>query len=132
MEAWLLIIMQGNKFLDPFSIPAQMNNLGILVVAYVTHEVHKDTQCEDPGHERFLHFILYGSTIVCGGTFILTILYVIGAIDYCLNKICPCGEVCLTLNTLGIFLIGLIYHCIATFYGIGVLLLGHKSNCIEL
>ena len=109
-----------------------MNNLGILVVAYVTHKIHGGTGCEDPEHERFLHFILYGSTLVCGGTFILTTLYVVGAIDYCINKVCPCGEVCLTLNTLGILFLGLFYHCIATIYGIWVLLLGDCSECVEL
>lgn len=78
----------------------------------------------------FLHFILYGSTLVCSGTFILTILYMLGVIDYCINKICPFGEVCLTLNTLGIFLIGIIYHCIATVYGLSVLIGQPKSACI--
>lgn len=124
--------MRINKFLDPFSVPTQMNNLGVLVVAYVANRVHEENGCEDPGHEHFLYFILYGSTLVCGGTFILTILYILGIIDYCINKICPCGEVCLTLNTLGIFLLGFIYHCIATVYGIGELLVGYKSKCVEL
>jgi hypothetical protein len=35
--------------------------------------------------------MLYGSILVCGGTFILSILYVLGVIDFCVNKICPCG-----------------------------------------
>jgi len=73
---------------------------------------------------------LYGSILVCSGTFVLSILYAIGVIDFCINKICPFGEVCLTLNTLGIFLIGIIYHCIATVYGLIVLIGQPKSNCI--
>ena len=69
------------------------------------------------GH-NFLEFILYGSTIVCGGTFLLSLMYMVGVLDYCINKIVPCGEVCLTLNTLTIFLTGVIYHLIATVYGV--------------
>jgi hypothetical protein len=42
----------------------------------------------------------------------------IGLLDYCLNKIMPCGEVCLTINTLTIFLAGLIYHFVATVFGV--------------
>jgi hypothetical protein len=76
--------------------------------------------------------MLYGSTLVCGGTFILSILYVLGVVDFCVNKICPCGEVCLTLNALGIFLLGIIYHCLATVYGLLVLIDQPKSVCIEL
>ena len=121
-----------SKFLDPFSIPAQLNNLGILVIAYVTVTTHEETGCEDNAHEHFLYFIYYGSTLVCGGTFILTVLYLLGVIDFCINKICPFGEVCLTLNTLGIFLVGIIYHFIATVYGIFELLFEEKSKCIEL
>lgn len=56
----------------------------------------------------------------------------LGVIDYCINKVCPFGEVCLTLNTLGIFLIGIVYHCIATVYGLAVLVGQPKSQCIEL
>lgn len=62
----------------------------------------------------------------------LSILYMLGVIDFCLNKICPCGEVCLTLNTLGIFLVGIVYHCFATLYGLVVLIDSPKSACIEL
>lgn len=69
--------------------------------------------------------------MVCSGTFILSILYILGVIDYCINKICPCGEVCLTLNTLAVYLVGIIYHCIATVYGI-IVLTSPKSECIEL
>ena len=29
-----------SKFLDPFSIPAQLNNLGVLVVAYVAQQIN--------------------------------------------------------------------------------------------
>ncbi len=38
----------------------------------------------------------------------------------------------MTLNTLGIFLIGIIYHFVATIYGLGLFLFGEFSNCIEL
>jgi hypothetical protein len=31
------------RLIDPFSIPAQMNNLGILIVTYVTYSVNKET-----------------------------------------------------------------------------------------
>ncbi len=79
------------KMIDPFSIPAQMNNLGVLIVAYVTKSVNKETSCNDVDNTAFLSFIYYGSTIVCGGTFLLSILYMIGVIDYCINKIIPCG-----------------------------------------
>lgn len=124
--------MQVSKILDPFSIPAQLNNLGLFVVAYVTQSAHQTTNCQDPSNEHFLNFIFYGSIFVCGGTFLLSILYVLGVIDYCINKICPCGEVCLTLNTLGIFLAGIIYHCVATVYGVAMLMWGRESPCIEL
>lgn len=70
--------------------------------------------------------------MVSGGTFLFTALYVLGVIDFCINKVCPCGEVCLTLNTLGIFLLGIVYHFVATIYGLIVLLFGTKSPCIEL
>jgi uncharacterized membrane protein len=36
------------------------------------------------------------------------------------------------LNALGIFLLGIIYHCLATIYGLMVLLGQPKSACIEL
>ena len=39
--------MQVAKYLDPFSVPAQLNNLGVLVVAYVTHDVHDHSGCSD-------------------------------------------------------------------------------------
>lgn len=29
-----------SKFMDPFSIPAQLNNLGVLVVAVVTKQMN--------------------------------------------------------------------------------------------
>ena len=59
-------------------------------------------------------------------------LYAFGILDFCINKVCPCGEVMLTLNTLGILLAGLIYHCVATVYGLIILLNGHESECVEL
>lgn len=121
-----------SKFLDPFSVPAQLNNVGVLVVAYVARQLNSETMCIDASHLHYLHFIFYGSTVVCGGTFLLTILYFLGIVDFCINKICPCGEVCLTLNTLGIFLVGTFYHFVATIYGVLLYLLGNKSPCIEL
>ena len=44
----------------------------------------------------------------------------------------PCGEVCLTLNTLTIFLAGLMYHFIATIYGLYKLIWGKSSPCVEI
>ena len=79
------------KLIDPFSVPAQMNNLGVLIVAYVTFSVNGDTQCVDPGNMSFLNFIWYGSSIVCFGTLILSLLYMFGVVDLCFNKIIPCG-----------------------------------------
>ena len=112
------------QLVDPFSVPAQMNNLGLLIVAFVTKSVHKEGQCSDESNLDFLNFIYYGSAIVCICTALLTIMYMIGLLDYCINKIIPCGEVCLTLNTLTIFLAGLIYHIIATIYGVFQLFFG--------
>ena len=106
------------QLVDPFSIPAQMNNLGVLIVAFVTKSVHQESKCSDEQNLDFLNFIYYGSSTVCIGTGLLTVMYMIGLLDYCINKIIPCGEVCLTLNTLTIFLAGLIYHMIATIYGV--------------
>ena len=106
------------KLVDPFSIPAQMNNLGVLIVAYVAEDIYSGSGCTDQRGLNFLYFIYYGSTVVCGGTFLLSLLYMVGILDFCINKIMPCGEVCLTLNTLTIFLAGLIYHFVATIYGL--------------
>lgn len=83
--------MQVSKYLDPFSIPTQLNNLCVLIVAYVAKLANNETVCVDDRLSPFLYFILYGSTLVCSGTFILTILYMLGVIDYCINKICPFG-----------------------------------------
>jgi hypothetical protein len=79
------------RLVDPFSIPAQMNNLGVLIVAYVTKDMYNEQMCTDPEELKFLNFIYYGSTIVCGGTFLMTLIYMIGLLDYCINKIMPCG-----------------------------------------
>jgi hypothetical protein len=38
------------KMIDPFSVPAQMNNLGVLVVAYVTKSMYAETECSDPNN----------------------------------------------------------------------------------
>ena len=113
-----------SKFIDPFSIPAQLNNFGVLIVAYVAKQMNNETECIDNAHINFLYFIFYGSAIVCGGTFVLTGLYFLGIIDFFVNNICKCGEVCLTLNTLGVFLVGIIYHFVATIYGLILFLFG--------
>lgn len=118
------------RLIDPFSIPAQMNNLGVLIVAYVTKDMYDQSQCTDPEDVKFLNFIYYGSTIVCGGTFLMSLIYMIGLLDYCINKVMPCGEVCLTLNTLTIFLAGIAYHCVATVYGLLEMFWGSHSKCI--
>jgi hypothetical protein len=107
-----------------------MNNLGVLIVAYVTYSVNSHTGCEDPHNLSFLKFIWYGSNIVCFGTLILSVLYMIGVVDFCFNKVIPCGEVCLTLNTLVIFIAGVVYHCLATLYGVWQLLWGSTSECV--
>lgn len=120
------------KLIDPFSIPAQMNNLGVLIVAYVAKDMCDENVCSDPNDLEFLNFIYYGSTIVCGGTFLMSLVYMIGLLDYCINKIMPCGEVCLTLNTLTIFFAGIVYHCVATVYGLLEMYWGAHSNCVEI
>jgi hypothetical protein len=68
-----------------------MNNLGVLIVAYVTYSVNNETQCVDNHNMDFLYFIWYGSNIVCFGTLILSLLYMVGIIDFCFNKVIPCG-----------------------------------------
>lgn len=70
--------------------------------------------------------------ITCLGTALMSVLYMIGLLDYCINKIMPCGEVCLTLNTVLIFLAGLLYHCAATVFGLYELIWGKESPCVEL
>ena len=79
------------RLIDPFSVPAQMNNLGVLIVAYVTKGMMKDQQCTDPENAEFLNFIYYGSIIVCGGTFLLSAMYIMGLLDYCISRVMPCG-----------------------------------------
>ena len=106
------------QLIDPFSVPAQMNNLGVFIVALVTKTVHQSGLCKDESNLDFLNFIYYGSAIVSAGTALITVMYMVGLLDYCINKIMPCGEVCLTLNTLTVFFAGLIYHIVATVYGI--------------
>jgi hypothetical protein len=106
------------KLIDPFSIPAQMNNLGVLIIAYSTKTILARDTCNDNQNLAFLNFIYYGSMITCVGTALMSILYMIGLLDYCINKVMPCGEVCLTLNTVLIFLAGLLYHCAATVFGL--------------
>ena len=120
------------QLIDPFSIPAQMNNLGVFIVALVTKQLYEQNQCPDQPNLEYLHFIFYGSAIVCGGTALLSVLYMVGLLDYCINKIIPCGQVCLTLNTLTIFIAGILYHCMATVYGLYELVWGVSSACIEL
>lgn len=39
--------MQINKYLDPFSIPTQLNNLCVLIVAYVAKLANNETKCTD-------------------------------------------------------------------------------------
>jgi hypothetical protein len=82
--------------------------------------------------EPYLNFIFYGANVVCLGTLLLTVLYMVGIIDFCFNKVIPCGEVCLTLNTLVVFVAGVLYHFVATLYGVKELIWGAKSGCIEL
>lgn len=79
------------KLIDPFSIPAQMNNLSILIVAYVALSVNSETQCQDTNNTNYLNFIWYGSNIVCFGSLILSLLYMLGVIDFLFNKVIPCG-----------------------------------------
>ncbi len=83
--------MQISKYLDPFSIPTQLNNLCVLIVAYAAKSANAETNCHDTRLEPYLNFILYGSTLVCSGTFVLSILYALGVIDFCINKVCPFG-----------------------------------------
>lgn len=35
------------QLIDPFSIPAQMNNLGVFIVAYVTKQIYEQDTCTD-------------------------------------------------------------------------------------
>ena len=79
------------QIIDPFSIPAQMNNLGVFIVAIVTKQTLEGGDCEDANLINYLNFIYYGSAIVCGGTALMSVMYMIGLLDYCINKIIPCG-----------------------------------------
>lgn len=36
------------RLIDPFSVPAQMSNLGVLIVAYVTKDMYDVNKCADP------------------------------------------------------------------------------------
>jgi hypothetical protein len=56
----------------------------------------------------------------------------VGLLDFCINKVLPFGEVCLTLNTVLVFLLGLLYHCAATVFGLVELVWGESSPCVEL
>lgn len=62
----------------------------------------------------------------------MSIIYMTGMLDYCINKVMPCGEVCLTLFSLTIFFAGLVYHCVATVYGLLEMYWGDHSECIEI
>jgi hypothetical protein len=116
----------------PFAIPTQINNLGVLILAYVIFSVNQQTGCTDPGHTDFLYFILYGSLVVYGFTLILSVLYYFGVIDSCISRLTICGEVCITVQALGIFIFGLIYHFVAMCYGVYQLVFVGESKCIEL
>lgn len=70
--------------------------------------------------------------VTCLGTALMSVLYMVGVLDYCINKVMPCGEVCLTLNTVLIFLAGLLYHCAATAFGLVELFWGKESPCVAL
>lgn len=75
----------------PFAIPTQINNLGVLILAYVVYTMNQQTGCIDNEHMGFLYFILYGSFIVSSLTLILSILYVLGCIDTCISRLNICG-----------------------------------------
>lgn len=107
-----------SSFYKPFALPTQINNIGVLILSYVVYDTHQKTGCVDAEHLHFLYFILYGSILVYGFTFIFTVLYALGVVDKCISKMSICGEVCLTINALGIFIFGAIYHLIAMIYGV--------------
>ena len=116
----------------PFALPTQINNIGMLILAYVVYDTNQQTQCSDPDNMTFLYFILYGSIIVYGFTLLFSVLYSLGAIDKCVRWMNMCGEVFLTINTLGIFVFGAIYHVVAMVYGMVQLLIRSPSECVEL
>ena len=68
-----------------------MNNLCVLIIAWVTVGMQQQTNCTDPNSLPYLQFIYYGSIIVVCGTFILSVFYMLGVIDFCINRIIPCG-----------------------------------------
>lgn len=70
--------------------------------------------------------------LVCVGTALMSLLYMVGILDFCINRFMPCGEVCLTLQTVLIFLVGLLYHCAATVFGLIELVWGDSTACVEL
>lgn len=35
------------RLIDPFSVPAQMNNLGVLIIAYFTKQIYERGTCSD-------------------------------------------------------------------------------------
>lgn len=72
-------------------MPTQINNLGVLILAYVVYSTNLKTTCTDPDHMSFLFFILYGSVIVYGFTLLFTILYYLGVIDSCISRLTICG-----------------------------------------
>lgn len=113
-------------------MPTQINNLGVLILAYVVYSTNLRTNCQDPDHMDFLFFILYGSMVVYGFTLLFTILYYLGVIDSCISRLTICGEVCITINALGIFVFGSFYHLIAMCYGVYQLLWETPSVCVEL
>lgn len=82
------------------------------------YDTYQTSGCTDTTHLHFLYFILYGSLLVYGFTLVFTVLYALGIVDKCISKMTVCGEVCLTINALGIFVFGAIYHVIAMIYGV--------------
>lgn len=44
----------------------------------------------------------------------------------------PCGEVCLTIQGLVVFGVGVGYHCVVAVYGVGQVVWGRRSQCVEL
>ena len=116
-----------SSFYKPFALPTQLNNIGVLILAYVVYETYQTSGCTETTHLHFLYFILYGSMLVYGFTLIITVLYALGIVDKCISKMTICGEVCLTINALGIFVFGAIYHVIAMIYGVYELLIETKS-----
>ena len=80
-----------SSFYKPFTLPTQINNIGVLILAYVIYQTHQSSGCIDETHLHFLYFILYGSLIVYGFTLLFTILYGLGIVDKCISKMSLCG-----------------------------------------